>query len=330
MKGRRSNHANLRLYLVVTVAVVLVVSVFVGVRQYRRWVQLRQIPPFVMPSSTNAWREDLRYLAAEIPKRHKNAFHSVTHAQFERAVAELDSAIPTLNNDQIAVGLMRITAMIGDGHTQYAMPSSFHFFPLEFYWFGDTLRVTRVAPQYRRALGARLVQIGDTKVEDVYAAVSTLVPRGEGELWLRRLSPLYLRTPEVLHGLGVLPTAERGRFTFEDDTGTRFSVDFEPVPRTEQAYGQQVRAEQAQWLLAAKAEPLYRQRSNESLWFTYLESDQTVFFKFNGYPGYWPFYRFSRRLLDFIDHHAVKRLVVDLRHNGGGNMTDLNGCCCRA
>lgn len=279
--------------------------------------------PSVMPSDKNAWRQDLRYLAAELPRRHKNAFHTVTRAQFDRAVTELDSAIATLNDDQIVVGLKRITAMIGDGHTSCSSPTTFHFFPLEFYWFGDTLRVTRIAPQYRRALGTRLVQVGDTRVEDAYAAVSKLIPPGEGELWVQRLSPLYFRVPEVLHGLGVLPTAERGRYTFEDDTGTRFSLDVEPATRTAAARSTQLQTEQALWLTAAKAEPLYRQRPNEHLWFTYLKDDQTVFFKFNGYPGYWAFRRFSGQLLDFMDHHPVKRLVIDLRHNGGGNMTQF-------
>lgn len=298
-------------------------AAFTGLYAYRRWVHPTEIPPFVMPSSKNEWREDLRDLAAEIPRRHKNAFHSVTREDFERAVAELDSAIPGLTDDQIVVGLMRIIAMIGDGHTQYAMPATFRFFPVELYWFGDTLRVTRVAPQYRRALGARVVQIGDTKIEDAYAAVSTLIARGEGELWVRRLSPLLLRNPEILHGLGVLPSAERGRYTFEDDSGSRFSLDLEPVARTAQARSEQTRTEQDQWFSATTVEPLYQQRPNEKLWFVYLENDRTLFFKFNGYPGYWPFYRFAKRLVDFIDHHSVDRFVIDLRQNGGGNFTQF-------
>jgi hypothetical protein len=39
------------------------------------------------------WRHDLQYLAKELPRRHKNAFHTVSKEQFEKAVAELDAAI---------------------------------------------------------------------------------------------------------------------------------------------------------------------------------------------------------------------------------------------
>jgi hypothetical protein len=40
------------------------------------------------------WRKDLQYLARELPARHENAFHTVTREQFEKAVAELNAAIP--------------------------------------------------------------------------------------------------------------------------------------------------------------------------------------------------------------------------------------------
>ncbi len=38
--------------------------------------------------SKEDWRRDLRYFATELPKRHKNLFHSVSRAEFDRAVAD--------------------------------------------------------------------------------------------------------------------------------------------------------------------------------------------------------------------------------------------------
>ena len=37
--------------------------------------------------SSDAWREDLRYLARELPSRHVNAFHSVSRETFDAEVA---------------------------------------------------------------------------------------------------------------------------------------------------------------------------------------------------------------------------------------------------
>src|SRR5262245_19736399 len=64
------------------------------------------------------WREDLRFLAEELPKRHKNLFHTMTREQFERAVKRLDERIPSLSEQQIFVEMTRIVAQVEDGHTR--------------------------------------------------------------------------------------------------------------------------------------------------------------------------------------------------------------------
>src|SRR4029453_1549087 len=82
------------------------------------------------PSLTKAeWREDVRYFANELPKRHKNLYHATTRGQFERAVTDLDAAIPSLQDHQIIVRLQQIAATVGDGHTGVHIPQFFKIFP---------------------------------------------------------------------------------------------------------------------------------------------------------------------------------------------------------
>src|SRR4030095_462402 len=64
------------------------------------------------------WQEDLQYLAKELPRRHKNAFHTVSREQFEQAVADLNSRLPNLQPHEIIVGLMSIVASVSDAHTE--------------------------------------------------------------------------------------------------------------------------------------------------------------------------------------------------------------------
>src|SRR5256885_15906143 len=66
------------------------------------------------------WREDLRYMAEEMPKQHRNLFHTMTREQFEEAVKRLNERIPSLSRHQIIVEMARIVAMVGDGHTNIA------------------------------------------------------------------------------------------------------------------------------------------------------------------------------------------------------------------
>lgn len=270
--------------------------------------------PFVTPSDKAGWKEDLNYLASEIPRKHENAFHSISRPQFEHAMADFNAEIPELDTDEILVGFMRITSMIGDGHTRIALPPNFHAYPLQFYWFGDTLRVVKAAPEYQRALGAKVIGVGNSKIADVFEAVTSLIPAGENEMWLRRVSPSLLVSAEILHGLHVTPTAKEARYTFEDANGNRFALDLQARMLSETQ-------SENNWVTAAKAEPLYLQHPAENVWFSYLESQQTLYLQYNLAPSYWTFYRFSKNFLDFLDHHPVKILVVDLRLNRGGDLT---------
>jgi hypothetical protein len=68
-------------------------------------------------SDLDKWLEDLRYLAEEMPRRHRNLFHTMTREQFAGAVKALEERIPVLARHQIIVEMARILALVGDGHT---------------------------------------------------------------------------------------------------------------------------------------------------------------------------------------------------------------------
>jgi hypothetical protein len=60
-----------------------------------------------------AWRDDLRYLASELASHHINAFHTTGRETFAGEVARLNAAIPSMNGDEVLVGLMRIWNFAG-------------------------------------------------------------------------------------------------------------------------------------------------------------------------------------------------------------------------
>ena len=109
--------------------------------------------------TTEQWRKDLKAFARELPRRHKNLFHSMSQDQFEKALAELDAALPTLEPHQIVVRMKQITGLVGDGHTGVHLPPWFGLYPMALFWFGDDLRVLAATKPYERVLGARLVHL---------------------------------------------------------------------------------------------------------------------------------------------------------------------------
>lgn len=255
------------------------------------------------------WRQDLRYLAKELPRRHKNAFHTVSKDQFERAVTAFDAAIPSLPEHEILIGLRRIVAMIGDAHTEMAPPQNFHRYPLTLYRFGDDLRVVRTISNYQRALGARVVGIGSLGIAEATAKVDTLIPH-ENDQFLRYSDVNFLPLAEVLQALGIVPGLKQAQWTFENANGERFSLQLEAIPQNAKV----------DWLSTLKAVPLYRERLNELLWFKPLPEAQTVYLNLRVYPDAGTFKRVAEEFWKQVDGSRAKRLVIDVRQSNGGDI----------
>jgi len=257
------------------------------------------------------WQEDLQYLAKELPRRHKNAFHTVSREQFEKSVADLNVQIPNLQSHEIIVGLMRIVASVSDAHTELSgFGSGFHRFPLNVYWFGKELRVTRIASAYKRGAGARVVQIGDVPIDKVTTRIDQLVAH-ENDYWVRLLDAGFMPYGEILHALKIISDLRTARWTFEDSEGTRFSLDLQTVAQDEKI----------DWVSASPEFPLYRQRPDEQFWFTYLPEAQTIYVNFRGYRD--AFDQHADELLSSIKENSPRRLVIDVRQNRGGDFTKV-------
>src|SRR5688500_18760358 len=92
-------------------------------------------------SETQMWREDLAFMAREMEATHKNLFHTMTRQQFDAAIKKLDASIPNLQRHEIIVEMMKIVAMVGDGHSNvYPTRDSkiaFRSLPVQLYLFSD-------------------------------------------------------------------------------------------------------------------------------------------------------------------------------------------------
>ena len=79
-----------------------------------------------------------------------------------------------------------------------------------------------------------------------------------------------------------------------------------------------------EWLVDTSDEsdaPLYLKNRRLFYWYEILPDSQTLFFKYNSCKNIKgePFSDFVKTLFDTADAEKVRRIVIDLRHNGGGN-----------
>src|SRR4029078_2455519 len=95
------------------------------------------------------WRDDLAYIAREMPGTHKDLFHKMSRESFEAAEKQLHERIPTLKRNQIIVEMMKMVAMVGDGHSNIYPTRDekigFHSLPIKLYMFNEGLFVRAAA-----------------------------------------------------------------------------------------------------------------------------------------------------------------------------------------
>lgn len=187
------------------------------------------------PTQARKWQEDLRFMAKEMPKTHKDLYHSISPAAFAHMVRNLNTEIPSLSRAEVIVKMAEIVAAVNDGHTNIYPTRDpkigFHTLPVQFTYFADGLYIRAAQPEERSLLGAKVLRIGKLGEEDAYAAVKTMVGH-ENEGGARYWAQYLLAMPEVLEGLHITDGVKDVPLLLQGDHGELRVIlhPSEPVP----------------------------------------------------------------------------------------------------
>ena len=275
---------------------------------------------YAKPLTTDQWRADLQYLADQMPRRHKNLFHTMTPDEFHAAVAQLDTDIPHLNADEITVRLNQIAVMPEDSHTGGLGLPHEPCFPLRLRHYNDGIYVESAPPQYASAVGGRLIAIGDTPAETAYKMMATIVPHDTGNPGLLEvLGPVMMTSGHILHGMDVTRSPDRATFTVLNK-GARVSLDLVPSIPLDKLYGH---VPIPGWIDARhlKAPPTWLSHPEKTFWWTYLPAQKIFYIQFNEVANgpHETVAHFFEKTFAKVRTLPVDKLVLDIRANWGGN-----------
>jgi hypothetical protein len=261
--------------------------------------------------------QDVELYLAELERIHPRPYHATPRAEYRAAADRLIARLPELGDDLLYVELLRLVALLGerDGHAN-ASPLAghrrpLHLYPIATYEFADGVYIV-AAPGRPRLVGKRLLAIQGRPLADVLRLVDPLVTRDNPLSLAAHRSP-YLSSAEILHGLGVTPTAERATFTVE-------GAEVELAPVTANAYVAALRSAFPNYVdgLPKRARPLLVRNRGASRWVTTLDRGRVVYFVYNTVQG--DPTATADRILRLARRPKTRRVIVDLRNNGGGNI----------
>ena len=282
------------------------------------------------------WRADLAFLDATIREVHPAPFHRVAEADYAKAVNALDRAIPTLTGRQIAVRFAAIVSLLNDGHSRLMLADPLfpraQAFPVRIDRFADGIRVVAVTPAARALLGERLVRFGAL---DATAAWDSLAAIASGDNVFSRWAavPRAATRPALLDALGISP-ADSLALVAVSDGGDTVRSTIAPATASDDRL-----LFAATWNGPAGATvsiahtgadaPLSERHRRDMYW--YVVQGRRLYAQVNavvnaqdsvhldGRVARASFAEFTESVLARLDSGGIERMVLDLRHNDGGN-----------
>jgi hypothetical protein len=262
------------------------------------------------------WREDIAYLASELPQVRAAGLGPVSRAAWASAASRLEAAVPQLTDGQLLVGLARMVAMLHDDETYLLFPAK-PFFPLDAQWFGHDLYLLTVPATDRAVLGAQVLAVDGQPIARVMDRIGSVIGyQDTGYLDVTETGDLD--DASVLYWLGITRSASSAEFTVRTTTGRQQTVLF----RTGRAAGDIGQPDLLFSFVPGLAHvplPLYLHDAAEPYWLDVLASQHAVYLKYNQCVDTTGFQQLVAQAVALLNRNPGYRLIVDLRDNVGGD-----------
>ncbi len=265
------------------------------------------------------WREDIEQLELELPKQHKHLFFHIKKKDFYKQIKALKNNLKGYDNYMIVAGIASIVASARDAHTTVTMAIN-RFMPFEFYWFKEGIFIVASICEHAYAQNCRVTHFNGISINEVIDKVERIVSH-ENDSFLKAQLPKYLPAIEVLYGLEIADGFEHVELTLEKQNGEAFLLAVETYDYSE-VKGRIIENDG----VSEECLPLYRRNKDKRYWSFFIEEQKTLYFNYNSCRNMQDISveAFCTELMSRIESEDVKKLVIDLRNNLGGNSTLLD------
>lgn len=269
------------------------------------------------------WRADLDFLVAEARRVNPAPHRPALDPEFERLASALRAEIPELGDDQVLARLLRLVAFLNDGHSALygAGPDSPLAFerralPFQFYWFPDGLYVVGGDGAWADHAGSRVLRFGELPADEVLRRMSAYRGVDNAMTWRWMGPQFYVRQLALLREVGALGEGGTVRLTLLTPEGAEHTL---PVEGGAYELVRGLRPFPG----AVGEPPPYLARTDTSYWLEPLPDFDALYFQFNQVRDapQEPIAAFAARLRRTLLEQGATTLIVDVRHNNGGNNT---------
>ncbi|MCP4311646.1 MAG: hypothetical protein GY790_10320 [Bacteroidetes bacterium] len=276
------------------------------------------------PAKDINWKEEIDGLRRELAARHADLYFATDSTTFHNKLDGVADRASGKSLMEVALMLQQVVAGLGDASTRI----NYHFLidtelilPFECYWFEEGIYILDYWEDYEILAGKRLVSINNFPIQQVIDSLSTLISGATPALERLHIPRMIIWT-QLLQHFGF---AQKSRFEIEveDPEGGSTLLAIE-LPTAESEH------------ISASPDilPLGWQDTKTYFRDSLFQTEQLYYIQYNkcwsreaevdfgsgASALFMPsFKEFEKEILKTIKKQEIKKLVIDLRYNNGGN-----------
>lgn len=268
--------------------------------------------------TADQWRADIDTLADGLLNKHPNFYTKHTVEQFEDALSTLDEQLGTLDDQQIVMELSRLVAMGGDSHTGIGLgdlAAEMRQLPIEMVVLDDGVFVHAATQEHKQLIGNKILAINDIEIGELFNRIGALFAH-ENEWKLINAGASYARLAPALAAVGVIDRfdAEQIRIGLKNDESLALDT-IVAQQRSELRWTSFIESIDPRPLMYTMQRGYYGSR--------FLDEHGVIYIAYNTCreaPDL-PVAQFAEFITTKSDELDARRLIIDLRFNGGGDET---------
>jgi len=267
------------------------------------------------------WAEDIDFLLAEIGKQHYIYKAKPMPQLLVNDAGALKTQIARFSDERMLAELQRLISLVGDGHS-YVLPwgaGRVHStcLPVRLYLFSDGLFIIDAQPGYEQWIGSRVARVGKVDAAEAMSRIGAMISR-DNSMSMKWIGPILLSFRGDLEAIGIAPVSDTLALSLVDPGGRQreASFPFVPVPRM-RGLPKLVPSR----LPNAGGPPLYLSNVPANFWFQELPDEHAMYFQFNQVANAdnERLGAYAQRLDAALTTRPPHLLIIDVRHNNGGN-----------
>lgn len=278
----------------------------------------------------NSWKQDINYLKEQAELIHYDLFHVIPKKTWDKSFAGLLKQIPKLNDIQITLSLMKIMAMLNDGHSKIVLPYEildtqikFKKLPLALIFLEDGIYIKgikKTVPNSQNLIGAKITTVNNIDVNDVVESFTSFLG-SDNRFNLRSKIETAICIPEIVNEI-TQTNQDAIIFKLQLHDGTTKLQEFTDFDILNIGLNDWVFNEDWTYLgeHCDKGKLLWRKQIQMPFWYE-LVQDSILYTQINQIidtPDK-KFKSFNDDLFNRVKASKPKCLVIDLRWNGGGS-----------